>query len=232
VAAGTALALFRFLADRNPLLVPTEVVRWPLVNRPGLCAVHEGAFRDYRHRLAPGEWATVMPIAADRPQAMAAAARAILPVIESLAEYGRDLAERREAVLAKGMPQPDPADAASAMMRRELRDVLRALSDAERVALVLSRADDALLRAAVFAAPDYLLTLPEVVRSRLLEVGFKARHLDIPSAMSQAVAVVKTAERAARAAVGEFMSLAGSGAAAAPAGSGQHGAAVTPSVTL
>ena len=36
VAAGTALVLFWLLTDRNPLLVPTPVGRWPLVNLLGL----------------------------------------------------------------------------------------------------------------------------------------------------------------------------------------------------
>lgn len=49
---------------------------WVAVGRRGgkshaaaLIATFEGAFKDHRHRLAPGEWATVMLLAADRAQA-------------------------------------------------------------------------------------------------------------------------------------------------------------------
>ncbi len=49
---------------------------WLAVGRRGgkshaaaLCAVYEAAFHDHRDKLAPGEWATVMLLAADRSQA-------------------------------------------------------------------------------------------------------------------------------------------------------------------
>ena len=49
---------------------------WLAIGRRGgkshaasLVAAYEGAFKDHRHRLAPGEWATVMLLAADRAQA-------------------------------------------------------------------------------------------------------------------------------------------------------------------
>ena len=62
---------------------------WLAVGRRGgkshaaaLVAVYEGAFRDHRDKLSPGEWATVLLIAADRPQA-----RTLLRYVRGLFEH-------------------------------------------------------------------------------------------------------------------------------------------------
>ncbi len=62
---------------------------WLAVGRRGgkshaaaLVAVYEGAFRDHRDKLSPGEWATVLLIAADRPQA-----RTLLRYVRGMFEH-------------------------------------------------------------------------------------------------------------------------------------------------
>jgi len=74
--ANTEQDTFKTLTQRQS--APTEPHRelWLAVGRRGgkshcaaLCAVYEAAFKDHRENLAPGEVATVMLIAADRPQA-------------------------------------------------------------------------------------------------------------------------------------------------------------------
>lgn len=62
---------------------------WLVVGRRGgkshaasLLAVFEAAFKDHRDKLAPGEWATVLLIAADRPQA-----RTLLRYVRGMFEH-------------------------------------------------------------------------------------------------------------------------------------------------
>ena len=80
-------ATFRTLTDREPLTLPADEL-WLVIGRRGgksaaaaLLAVFEAVFNDHRAKLAPGEIATVMVIAADRKQA-----RAVMRYVRGLLE--------------------------------------------------------------------------------------------------------------------------------------------------
>lgn len=80
-----------FAGITGGLSAPTEAQDelWLVVGRRGgkshaaaLCAVYEAAFQDHRDRLAPGEVATVMLVAADRQQA-----RTLLRYVRGLCDH-------------------------------------------------------------------------------------------------------------------------------------------------
>jgi hypothetical protein len=80
-----------FAGITGGLSAPTEAQDelWLVVGRRGgkshaaaLCAVYEAAFQDHRDRLAPGEVATVMLVAADRQQA-----RTLLRYVKGLCDH-------------------------------------------------------------------------------------------------------------------------------------------------
>lgn len=73
---GDGLAVWKEVTGRAERPTEPHDELWLAVGRRGgksraaaLVAVFEAAFRDHRAKLSPGEWATVLLIAADRPQA-------------------------------------------------------------------------------------------------------------------------------------------------------------------
>ncbi|WP_150298869.1 hypothetical protein [Pseudomonas profundi] len=83
----TDAEVFRALTQREPLTTPADDLALVVGRRGGksaiaaLLAVYEAVFRDHRAKLAPGEVATVMIIAADRKQA-----RAVMRYVRGLLE--------------------------------------------------------------------------------------------------------------------------------------------------
>ena len=81
--------VFRTLTGRRETPAEAHDELWLVVGRRGgkshvaaLVAVFEAAFKDHRDKLAVGEWATVLLIAADRPQA-----RTLLRYVRGMFEH-------------------------------------------------------------------------------------------------------------------------------------------------
>jgi hypothetical protein len=107
------------------------------------------------------------------------------------------LKERRAKLLP---PPPDKTDMAGAVMRSEMRAMMRGLNNGQRAALMLSPNADPMLLAAVLEAPDSMTGITDQIREQIHTNLIERNH---PGALASldvandAIILVETAGRMA-----------------------------------
>jgi hypothetical protein len=121
--------------------------------------------------------------------------------------------ERRAQALQEkrmrlGVPKPDPADVAGAMLRAEIRTYLRGLEPAKLTAM-LSVDLDAMVVAAVFEAPGFLTGVSPDLRARVEEMVIENTNPEQVALIDEELEALRTLAMAVELSVKEVKTEAG-----------------------